>query len=1172
MLKEQDGIIRCISSKQFHEEESISIHTQVYREYQKYILGDMLKDLSNVVTHLNGYYTVELVKTSNTKIKEDTVHKNGKFGKPTQAITGLDLYIKDPSGSRVRVIHDFSMHKFQPFKSDGTIGFFSLAFLNTVPDCLYRSGKDYSLGLYGKPAIDLEDKAAFQQMCLAALITRQLLKTPDMNAEELELIVRDNLKKLIGQELHKNVKIDTVLFKRGPFSAQLKGNLSDIKNAKECFLDNTRPLLPVSETGKKEILEMIKFENFKGLVLAEDIYDSKGNKIFSKGHELTSPNEIMKLSTAGIEFISIYNYYKRDDKHNLEITEIPEGTILDSNIFRAIQSASREFINKALETGRTPEYLKLREPYKIVYDYQHNLANIKSKFLANQKEDDPIMICIPQGAAVNGKFYLREKAGFDTSGMISHEEFLMLASIAHASSKYELFNVPEIDEDFKNKIVSPIQRIRSTLLNQLSRPSTSTNFRTKLDGPDDQVITAVRALIHRAWDPVTKMYEFINSENILKGTAMSDKVTSPAKFKSMKARQTSFKQANVLSIYSTPPSNKIGLVRSLCKNVIVGKDDIMIAVYRVVNGHIDRSNIIEMNRTDIINKALAFTGTFEMIRHSEKNYEIVDKYVKVVKNINGVYSIYEVEKSKIEYVTVSAESMLSTREACIPLMSKSDGARMVYAAAMMAQTVRLTHSEVPYVMTDEWRRIIETDTEMWYKEATKDIKVSRKGNKEISAIEPNDQFIDAMAAERFEVIDAQDEMISTGIVPKRLRFSDEQILKKGEMIYDTIDTKDGYLSNGRNVLVAFIPMEGYNADDSIIVSEKLASEFTSHYTESVKSQKPETLENRMILRTKRNSKASFPSTIGYCIHHHIDSNSRTRFTTNTYKYSKLDVLRSGDKLVGRHGNKSTISRISKNADMVMLTNNIPIDIAFNTIGLYPRMNLGAVMDSQLGLVGWLLDVRFSTNSLSGITQEEIQELLRFVYNLSQTDNPEEAINQTYKIQLPNLIKEQARKRHEFIKTFRGVIDEKGKAYLKLGFDGEQTMVPVTIGVQYILKLEHISDHKQNATGMLSGFNQSTYQPDSQRTGEMELDAYDAYGATHIIEELLNIRSDNMLKHKMVAMKDCTIDNLKRIDIERNEPFATTTMRAILEAFNVYFESDKYDVITDGSADRRFEYE
>jgi len=370
------------------------------------------------------------------------------------------------------------------------------------------------------------------------------------------------------------------------------------------------------------------------------------------------------------------------------------------------------------------------------------------------------------------------------------------------------------------------------------------------------------------------------------------------------------------------------------------------------------------------------------------------------------------------------------------------------------------------------------------------------------------------------------------------------IVQKGTVLANGPSTDQGYLALGRNVLVAFMPWEGYNFEDAILISERIIKEdvFSSIHIEEFEIQARETkLGQEQITRDIPNlsdkafrdldetgvirigaevkpgdilvgmvtPKGETDLTPEYKLLHSIfgekakevrDSSLRM---PNGFEGTVIDIKRFsrengdelpagveemvkvfvarkrkllvGDKMAGRHGNKGVVARVMAQEDMPYMEDGTPLDIVLNPLGVPSRMNLGQIFETQLGLAAKKLGINFETPVFDGATEDHI---------------------------------------HDFCK--QAGLPQNSKFKLYDGRTGEAFFNPVFCGYIYMLKLAHLVDDKIHArsTGPYSLVTQQPLggkaQFGGQRLGEMEVWALEAYGASHTLQELLTIKSDDML--------------------------------------------------------------
>ncbi len=223
----------------------------------------------------------------------------------------------------------------------------------------------------------------------------------------------------------------------------------------------------------------------------------------------------------------------------------------------------------------------------------------------------------------------------------------------------------------------------------------------------------------------------------------------------------------------------------------------------------------------------------------------------------------------------------------------------------------------------------------------------------------------------------------------------------------------------------------------------------------------------------------------------------------------------GDKMAGRHGNKGVISRVLPVEDMPFLPNGRPLDIVLNPLGVPSRMNIGQVLEIHLGLASQVLGFKVSTPVFDGADEFDIMDTLEMANDYANTEweNFYEKYKDSVSEEVMNYLYENRDHREEW----KGVpIDRTGKVQLRDGRTGEEFDSPVTIGYMHYLKLHHLVDDKIHArsTGPYSLVTQQPLggkaQFGGQRFGEMEVWALEAYGASYTLQEILTVKSDDVI--------------------------------------------------------------
>ena len=486
-------------------------------------------------------------------------------------------------------------------------------------------------------------------------------------------------------------------------------------------------------------------------------------------------------------------------------------------------------------------------------------------------------------------------------------------------------------------------------------------------------------------------------------------------------------------------------------------------------------------------------------------------------------------------IDVSPKQLVSIGAAMIPFLEHDDAKRALMGANMQRQAVPLINTEAPIVGTGmEYRAAKDSGILI----LAEDDGVIQKVTGEAITVKYDNGKTKTHKLNKFKRTNG-----GTCINQRPIVVAGERV-KKGDSIADGPATKNGEMALGRNVLVAFSTWEGYNYEDAILLNERLVKEdvFTSIHIEEYdcecrdtklgpeeitrdipnvgedslkdldengiirigaevrpgdilvgkvtpKGETELTAEERLLraifgekAREVRDTSLKVPHGEAGTI---VDVKIFTRDNSDELGPGVNQIIRCyiatkrkisvGDKMAGRHGNKGTISRILPEEDMPFMPDGTPVDILLNPLGVPSRMNLGQVLEVHLGLAAKELGWNVATPVFDGATSEEIEELL------TKSGNTPD-----------------------------------GKTILYDGRTGDPFAEPITVGVMYMLKLHHLVDDKIHArsTGPYSLVTQQPLggkaQFGGQRFGEMEVWALEAYGAAHTLQEMLTVKSDDVV--------------------------------------------------------------
>jgi DNA-directed RNA polymerase subunit beta len=495
----------------------------------------------------------------------------------------------------------------------------------------------------------------------------------------------------------------------------------------------------------------------------------------------------------------------------------------------------------------------------------------------------------------------------------------------------------------------------------------------------------------------------------------------------------------------------------------------------------------------------------------------------------------ETHIDRVDYMDISPSQMVSVAASLIPFLEHDDVNRALMGANMQRQAVPLLRPQSPIVGTGVEYQVARDSGQVVLARATGEV-VSCTAREVVVLDDAGETYVHRM---RKFIRSNQ----GTCINQRPIVFKGDRVVA-GQVLADSSSTENGELALGQNILVAFMTWEGGNYEDAILISEKIVQEdfFTSIHIEKHETDARETklgqeeitrdipnvgedglrnLDERGIiyvgaqvgpgdilvgkitpkgeteltaeeklLRAIFGEKAREVKDTSLRVPHGehgkvVDVKVFSRDNGDELPPGVNQIVRvgiaqkrkigAGDKMAGRHGNKGVISRVLPVEDMPFLPDGTPVDIVLNPLGVPHRMNIGQIMETHLGWAAEKMGIKVATPVFDGASEEQIEELLE-------------------RVGLPR----------------------DGKIQLFDGRTGDPFDNKVTVGYIYMLKLAHLVEDKVHArsTGPYSLITQQPLggkaQFGGQRFGEMEVWALEAYGASHILQEILTVKSDDVV--------------------------------------------------------------
>ena len=579
----------------------------------------------------------------------------------------------------------------------------------------------------------------------------------------------------------------------------------------------------------------------------------------------------------------------------------------------------------------------------------------------------------------------------------------------------------------------------------------------------------------------------------------------------------------------TPEGPNIGLINSLSTYARINEYGFIEAPYRKVDA---KNRIIT---DDIVYLTADEEDNFIVAQANEPIDENTHWFKRDRVSARLLDQIIETKNTDVDYMDVSPKQLVSVATAMIPFLENDDANRALMGSNMQRQAVPLLMPEAPVVGTGmEYKAATDSGIVIL---AAEDGTVSHVSARQIS-IRDDNGVEHVYHLTKFQRSNQGTCLNQRPIVKKGAR------VKKGDVIADGASTDGGEIALGRNILIGFMTWEGYNYEDAVLISEKLVKDdvFTSIHIEeheveardtklgpeeitrdipnigedalaqldefgiirpgaevragdilvgkvTPKGETELTAEERLLraifgekARDVRDTSLRVPHGEGGVV---VDVKVFTRENKDELSPGVNQMVRVyiaqkrkisvGDKMAGRHGNKGVVSRILPEEDMPFLPDGTPLQIVLNPLGVPSRMNIGQVLELHLGMACKSLGIRIATPVFDGATEQDIKELL-----------------------------------------VKAGCDEDGKTVLYDGRTGEPFENRISVGYMYYLKLHHLVDDKIHArsTGPYSLVTQQPLggkaQFGGQRFGEMEVWALEAYGAANTLQEILTVKSDDVV--------------------------------------------------------------
>ena len=799
--------------------------------------------------------------------------------------------------------------------------------------------------------------------------------------------------------------------------------------------------------------------------------------------------------------------------------------------------AGDEMIMPTIEkdtTSNEPEalieiYKRLRPGDPPTVESARNLIN--SLFFDHKRYD----------LAKVGRYKINKKLGLDIDKHIKNltlddilAAYRYMLSLMHGAEGY---TVDDIDHLGNRRIRSVGELLQNQFRIGLTRMERNVRERMTTQDPNEvtpQSLINIRPVVAsiKEFFGSSQLSQFMDQINPLSEMTQKSRLSAlgpgglSRERAGMEVRDVHHSHYGRMCPIETPEGPNIGLINSLATYGRINEYGFIETPYRKVNDcHV--TDDIEYLTADVEEKFTIAQANTEL---DENNMIIQDK----VDARRGEENLV-VEKESVEYMDVSPKQVVSIATALIPFLEHDDANRALMGTNMQRQAVPLLVTEAPFVGTGmEYRAGYDSCV----------FAIARHSGI-VSYVSADEIHVRGDGGERDVYKLTKFKGSNQGsCINQHVLVSKGQHVNEGDILADGPSTSNGELSLGRNALIAFMNWEGYNYEDAVLLSERLVKEdvYTSIHIDEFECDSRDTklgpeeitrdipnvgedvlknLDNRGIIRIGAEIRAGdilvgkvtpkgeteltaeerlLRAIFGEKAREVRDTSLRvphggsgivvdvkvfTRKNGDELSPGVNEVVRvyvaqkrkisQGDKMAGRHGNKGVVSRVLPECDMPFLPDGTPVDIVLNPLGVPSRMNIGQILEVHLGMAAKALGLHFATSAFDGASEKDIGDMLE-----------------------------------------KAGFDRSGKFVLRDGRTGRPFDNPVTVGYMYYLKLMHLVDDKIHARS-IGPYSLVTQQPlggkaqfGGQRFGEMEVWALEAYGASHTLQEMLTVKSDDVV--------------------------------------------------------------
>ncbi|WP_036431935.1 DNA-directed RNA polymerase subunit beta [Mycoplasmopsis cricetuli] len=948
---------------------------------------------------------------------------------------------------------------------------------------------------------------------------------------------------------NKNVHLGTFLGSFGitqDEARQLFGNSDLLEETlrKDKFISNP-------ELSKDEIIDMCQDELFRSLRKGDRVSEKSKKTLLlgilfdKKRYNLSVTGRYMLNNKLSVIDRITNTYLAQDIKTKNGELLFEKNTFISIDIAKKI---SESFKNGTIALENIPG-IDVEHVYQKLIQNNKNLAKrnkiAKIKIYPNkkwmlEKENEPILVI-----------------GNDPKSV---EQHLLISDIVAVVNYY--FNLVEgigQDDDpdslTNKRIVSVGELLEGQLSVALAKLEKTTRERMGAKEPGKVTgknVTNNKLVTNqmKTFFNLSKLSQFMDQINPLAEVSNKRRVTSlgpgglnrdTAQFEVRDVHSTHYGR---ICPIETPEGPNIGLILNYATFAKVNELGFLQTPYFKVNqGVIDYSKVFYLTASEEIGYSFAQSSI-----HVDENNKIISPTLTIRRDYNYIIGT----PLDVDFIEVSSKQIASVAAAAIPFLENDDANRALMGSNMQRQAVPLLQAEAPYVATG-----MEADIAKY-----SSYNLTTKNAGEVVFVDGSKIYVknEKGVTDKYSLRNFERSNQGTLIQQKPIVKIGDKV-QKGDLLVDGSSFKDGEMSLGKNVLVGFTTWNGYNFEDAIIINERLVKDdvYTSIHIEeqtiqfrssragedqltrddipnvskhsirhldehgivrvgsevvagdvlvgriSPKGEDNPSQEEKLLMAILQQKPQNVKDTSlkvknghnGTVIHIEVLSRDKGDVLEDGIdKIVKVSIaqkrkIKVGDKMAGRHGNKGVISIVLPEEDMPYLEDGTPLDIMLNPQGVPSRMNIGQVLELHLGMAAKKLNTKFVTPSFDGVKKGDIEDAL-----------------------------------------VEAGLDKTGKQIVIDPITGRKFDKPISVGIMYMLKLNHMVDDKMHSRSV-GPYSLITQQPlggksqnGGQRFGEMETWAIESYGATNVLQEILTYKSDDIAGRN--ALYSALVTNNKEI--------------------------------------------